>query len=140
MRGTTKNSGNFIAVLDEHLKTLPDARRVHYILDNDSTHTSAETRDWLASQEGRVRFHYTPKYASWLNQAEIALNCFSTYYLRGRNWTEPERFDELIPVWEAHYNAEYAHPFDWSFTRNRFHEWQAGLERPSETPRRNRLA
>src|SRR5476649_2173331 len=23
-----------------------------------------------------------------------------------------------------HYNREFAHPFDWSFTRNRFHEWR----------------
>ena len=68
---------------------------------------------------------HSPKYASWLNQAEIALNCFSTRYLRGRNWPPPDRFDELIHEWEAHYNTKYAHPFDWSFTRNRFHEWQA---------------
>lgn len=119
-----KKSQQFTDMLDEHLATLPKAKRVHYILDNDSTHISAHTRQWLEAKRGRVRFHYTPKYASWLNQAEIALHNFSTYYLRGRVWTTPEEFVPHVRQSVRHYNREFAHPFDWSFTRNRFREWQ----------------
>lgn len=112
------------ALLDDHLETLPDAQRVHYILDNDSTHTSKHTQDWLAGKKGRVRFHFTPKYASWLNQAEIALNCFSGHYLRGKKWERAEDFEPHIRHSTRHYNRDLAHPFDWTFTRKRFHDWQ----------------
>lgn len=118
------NSDQFTSILDEHLKTVPTARRVHYILDNHSTHTSAHTRAWVAEHRGRVRLHYTPTYASWLDQAEIALGNFTKYYLRGRVWTAKAEFAPHVCMSTAHYNRELAHPFDWSFTRNRFDEWR----------------
>ena len=71
-----KNSQNLTRTLDAHLKTLGEFRRIHYIMDNDPTHTSKHTMRWLESQEGRVKFHFTPKYSSWLNQAEIGLHRF----------------------------------------------------------------
>ena len=120
-----KNSLQLTALLDEHLQTLPAAKRVHYILDNDSTHTSACTRDWLKSKDGRVQFHHTPKYASWLNQAEIGLGNFSKYYLNGRVWKSKDDFPPHVETSTQHYNQTFAHPFDWSFTRNRFHEWRS---------------
>ncbi len=119
-----KSGPGFTALLDEHLETLPKAKKVHYILDNDPTHTSAHTRAWLASQRGRVRFHYTPKYASWLNQAEIGLNCYSTRYLRGKVWKARNEFAPHIRRSTRDYNEAFAHPFNWTFTRKRFHEWR----------------
>ena len=120
----SKKSAQLTSILDEHLKTLPHAKRIHYILDNDPTHTSGHTRDWAHTHRDRVRLHYTPKYASWLDQAEIALGNFSRYYLRGRVWTAKEEFEPHVRKSTAHYNLEFAHPFDWSFTRNRFDEWR----------------
>lgn len=120
----SKSGPRLTAILDQHLKTLPKAKRIHYLLDNDSTHTSAHTMSWLAAQNGRVRFHFTPKYASWLNQAEIALNCFSTRYLRGKLWHSPDEFAPHVRQSTTHYNQLLAHPFDWTFTRNRFRDWQ----------------
>jgi hypothetical protein len=74
-------------------------------------------------EKSRVRLHYTPKYASWLNQSEIALGNFSRYYLRNRVWSSKDEFPPHVRESTRHYNGEFAHPFDWSFTRNRFHEW-----------------
>jgi len=45
------------------------ARHLHVVLDNSSTHNSAEVRTWLAAHP-RVQFHSTPTSASWLNQIE----------------------------------------------------------------------
>ena len=109
--------------LDAHLNTLPEVRRVHYILDNDPTHVSKHTMCWLASKEGFVRFHFTPKYASWLNQAEIGLHRFSSRYLNGRYWDNRLDFAPHVRRSEQHYNREFASPIDWSFTRNRFNDW-----------------
>jgi transposase len=44
-------------------------RELHVILDNSSTHSTAEVRSWLAANP-LVHFHYTPTSASWLNQVE----------------------------------------------------------------------
>jgi hypothetical protein len=118
-----KISQNLTRVLDSHLKSLPENRCVHYIMDNDPTHASKHTRQWLEAQEGRVKFHFTPKYSSWLNQAEIGLHCFSSRYLNGRNWENRNEFAPHIRRSERHYNRQFANPVDWSFTRNRFREW-----------------
>lgn len=120
-----KSGAGFTALLDEHLATLPDARRVHYILDNDSTHTCAHTREWAAAKRGRVQLHFTPKYASWLNQAEIGLNCFSTRYLRGKVWQHRDDFAPHVRASTEHYNRYFAAPVDWTFTRHRFHDWRS---------------
>jgi transposase len=44
-------------------------RDLHVVLDNSSTHDTDAVRAWLAAHP-RVRFHYTPTSASWLNQIE----------------------------------------------------------------------
>ena len=111
-------------LLEEHLETLPRAKRIHYILDNAPTPTSAHTRNWLTSQRGRVRFQHTPKSSAWLNQAESGSNCFSAKYLRGRLWHSADEFPSHVREATRNYHRDYAHPFDWTFTRNRFHEWQ----------------
>jgi transposase len=45
------------------------AQELHVILDNSSTHGTAEVKAWLAKHP-LVQFHYTPTSASWLNQVE----------------------------------------------------------------------
>ena len=44
-------------------------RELHVILDNSSTHSTAEVKAWLVANP-QVHFHYTPTSASWLNQVE----------------------------------------------------------------------
>ena len=43
---------------------------VHLIVDNYGTHKYARVKKWLASRP-RFHLHFTPTYASWLNQVEI---------------------------------------------------------------------
>lgn len=44
-------------------------QQLHVVLDNSSTHSTPQIQRWLASHP-RVRFHFTPKGASWLNLIE----------------------------------------------------------------------
>jgi len=44
-------------------------RELHVILDNSSTHSTAEVKACLVTNP-QVHFHYTPTSASWLNQVE----------------------------------------------------------------------
>ena len=50
-------------------KEVPLELDVHLIVDNYCTHKHAKVRSWLA-QRPRFHVHYTPTYASWLNQVE----------------------------------------------------------------------
>ena len=117
-------SPQFTDALDEHLFTCRGARKVHYIMDGGPTHDSNHTQEWLESKKGRVRFHFTPTGASWLNQGELALSVFSGKYLRDRIWCSPDEFPGHIDRSVPHYNHNYMHRFDWSFTRDRFREWR----------------
>lgn len=67
----------------------PDAVCVHVVLDNLNTHTEAALYQTFSPVEARrilnkLRFHYTPKHASWLNMAEIEFSVFSQICLQQR--------------------------------------------------------
>jgi transposase len=47
----------------------PPALEVHRIADNYGIHKHAKVKAWLA-RHPRYHLHYTPSYASWLNQVE----------------------------------------------------------------------
>ncbi len=83
-------------------------RCVHRILDNGSSHIAQVTRQWVAAQEGLIRFYFTPAHASWLNQAELALSAFSRRYLRDR--VSESRPDLITHIYRSlgEYNAVYA--------------------------------
>jgi len=56
----------------------PEATTIHLVMDNYSTHTKKAVTDFYGVTEGteiwnRFTIHYTPKNASWLDQAEIAI-------------------------------------------------------------------
>jgi transposase len=115
---------HFIESMDEYLTTVPRTIRcIHCILDNGSSHIAKVTQAWLAAQDGRVMFHFTPAHASWVNQAELALSAFSRRYLRDR--VSASRTELITHIEQAleEYNRFFAHPFTWSFTRHAMHQW-----------------
>lgn len=56
----------FLDVVEANVPTDLD---VHLVVDNYGTHKSAVIRNWLAKRP-RFHVHFTPTYASWLNQVE----------------------------------------------------------------------
>jgi transposase len=59
---------DFIGFMNQVVRVYPD-QELHVILDNSSAHSTPDVQAWLA-EHPRVRFHYTPTSASWLNQVE----------------------------------------------------------------------
>src|SRR5712691_1833300 len=59
---------DFLSFMRKVVRAYPK-RELHVILDNSSAHGTPEIRRWL-EENPRVRFHYTPTSASWLNQVE----------------------------------------------------------------------
>ena len=65
-------SEDFLRFLDGVVHHYPE-QRIHVILDNVSSHKSAQVQAWLAQHPG-VLFHFVPTYSSWLNMVEIFFN------------------------------------------------------------------
>jgi DDE superfamily endonuclease len=94
------------ALVDEHF---PDAEVVRVVLDNLNTHTPAALYEAFEPAEARrlvekLEFIYTPKHASWLNQAEIELSVFRSQCL-DRRIGDPVTLTEESAAWEAERNA-----------------------------------
>jgi transposase len=64
----THTATDFISFMNKVVRAYP-TQELHVVLDNSSTHGTAEVKAWLA-QHPRIQFHYTPTSASWLNQVE----------------------------------------------------------------------
>jgi len=63
----------YLDFLREIDKNVPTSLDVHMIVDNYATHKHARVKRWLAERP-RFQVHFTPTYASWLNQVEIWFN------------------------------------------------------------------
>lgn len=86
-------------------------REIHVVLDNLNTHKPKRDR-WLARHKN-VRFHFTPNYASWLNQVEIWFSILAGAALTGASFTSPQQLREAIDAFVIAYNAK-AKPFQWT--------------------------
>ena len=86
-------------------------REIHVILDNLNTHKPK--RDlWLARHK-KVRFHFTPTHASWLNQVECWFSILASKSLQGASFTSvPQLRRHIDAVVDAHNQS--ARPFAWT--------------------------
>jgi transposase len=67
----------------------PHARVIHVILDNLNTHDEQSLIETFGEEKAqallkRLRWHYTPKHASWLNMAEIEISALKRQCLDRR--------------------------------------------------------
>src|SRR5687768_7556176 len=60
----------FVEFLADVLATQPRRREIHVIVDNLSAHKTKRVQAFL-QEHPRVHLHFTPTYASWLNQVEL---------------------------------------------------------------------
>lgn len=121
-----RNDGeHFRPAVRRLLEALGWAKRIHLIMDNGPSHASADTKAFFRDLSPWVRVLYTPPHASWLNQGELLLRAFSDRYLLRGDWASRQALvDHLKTSWPE-YNARFAHPFTWSWTRRDFHDWLA---------------
>lgn len=115
----------FTDCLDRLTHKHREAKKIHFIADNDSTHSRGAVADFIKSQKGKVAIHYTPVHASWLNQAEILLSIISRKYLRRGSWSMLKELKHTLRQSVSERNRFDKHPFDWSFTRHAMRDWYA---------------
>jgi transposase len=63
-------SAEFVAFLTDLVAHQPKGQEIHVILDNLSVHKTRQVEAFLA-EHPHVHLHFTPTYASWLNQVEL---------------------------------------------------------------------
>jgi transposase len=68
--GGKKNSGLFIQLIQELLRTHKKAKTIHLILDNYRIHKSRQVAAFLAPLKGRIRLHFLPPYCPDANRIE----------------------------------------------------------------------
>jgi len=97
----------------------PEAEEIRVVLDNLSTHSATALYEAFAPAEARriarrLRFHYTPKHASWLNMAEIEFSVLERQCL-GRRLPSREHVAREVGAWETERNRTRA-TVTWRFT------------------------
>lgn len=89
-------------------------RELHVILDNSSTHGTPEVRAWLAAHTD-VRFHFTPKGASWLNMIEAWFGILTRKSVRRGSFPSVRKLVAHIQAYIELWN-DHPTPFVWTKT------------------------
>jgi transposase len=110
----SNNHEAFLGFLKRLYRENP-GRHLHVIVDNLSVHKHRNVREWMEKRR-RLTLHFTPTYASWLNQIEIWFNIFSRDVLKGGVWKSKKELVDQILMYIKKYNAERARPFQWTYT------------------------
>ena len=142
--GPTRTEPDFVNHIARVVATDPQAPWV-FVLDNLNIHWSASLVEWVAEQCGvdadlgikgrrgilksqvsrreflswpdhRIRFVYTPKHSSWLNQIEIAFGIINRKMMRRGNFLSVADLEAQLRMFIDYYNRTMAHPFDWTYT------------------------
>jgi hypothetical protein len=144
--GLTRTEAAFVAHVNDTIATDPTGRWI-FIVDQLNTHQSAGLVRWvatachltddlgvkgesgilatmatrkafLADASHRIRFVYTPKHTSWLNQVEIWFSILVRRVLKRGNFTSTENLRQQLVDFIAYFNKHLAHPFKWTYTGN----------------------
>jgi len=134
----------FLEIFRHHVASCPASEKLHYVMDNLSTHRSYsfcrcmaelsgvecpsekklsnlnERVKWLKSTDKRIVIHFTPYHGSWLNLVEFWFGIMNKKVLNESYGTAEELkegFDAFLEEW----NTLLAHPFRWSYNGKGLH-------------------
>ena len=93
---------------------MPAGLDVHLVVDNYCTHKHAKVRAWLAARP-RFHVHFTPTYASWLNQVERWFGIITRREIRRGSFRSTAELVRRIEAFVASYNVR-SRPFVWTAT------------------------
>ncbi len=71
---------------------------------------------FLTDPTHRIRFVYTPKHCSWLNQVEIWLSILTRKLLRRASFTSTDDLRDRILAFISYFNRTMAKPFAWTYS------------------------
>jgi transposase len=104
----------FIGFLNHLDRQVPVELAMHLIADNYATHKHPKVKAWLA-RHSRFHIHYTPTYASWLNQVERWFGLITRQAIRRGSFRSVRDLTRKIDSYVTNYNAS-SRPFIWTAT------------------------
>jgi putative transposase len=104
----------FLSFLRHIEANVPGELDIHVVVDNYATHKHPKVRAWLA-QRPRWHLHFTPTYASWLNQVERFFALATQRAIRRGSFVSVADLIRKIDRFVTDYNAT-AQPFIWTAT------------------------
>lgn len=142
--GPSRTEADFVTHIQKTVATAPQDHWI-FIVDQLNTHQSATLVEWVSHQCGvetalgqkgksgvlesmetrkaflsdnthRLRFVYTPKHASWLNQVEIWFSILVRRLLKRASFTSVEDLCQRIRQFIDYFNQTMAKPFKWTYT------------------------
>ena len=118
----TKNrkAVEFAKVIRRIERVYSKAKKIHIVLDNLNTHVKKSLSGYYGEEEGqriwdRFEWHYTPKHASWLNQAEIEISLYQRGCIGKDRIGSIEELRERTKAWNKEMNRKKV-KIDWRFT------------------------
>lgn len=105
---------DYLAFLRHIDENVPADLDVHLVVDNYATHKHAKVRAWLARRP-RYHVHYTPTYASWLNQVERWFGIITQQAIRRGTFSSVAQLRKRIEAFVENYNTN-CRPFAWTAT------------------------
>lgn len=117
-RRTANDFAKFMASIE---RKYPDAERIIVVMDNLNTHSEKSLIKFYGEEKGsalwaRFEVHYTPKHASWLNQAEIAIGMYSRQCLGDSRTPDIDMLRKKTKAWNRIANRKNIR-INWQFNR-----------------------
>ena len=142
--GPTRTEDDFVRHIKQTIAVDPHARHV-FVLDNLNIHCSASLvelvaqlgdiqedlgkkgkrgvlksmrsrQEFLADLSHRIRFVYTPKHSSWLNQIEIVFGVIMRKVVRRGSFPSVDDLRTKVLAFIDYFNQVFARPFKWTYT------------------------
>jgi transposase len=142
--GPSRTEADFAAHIDRTIETDPDAGWI-FVADQLDTHVSATLVELMARRCGieedlgikgksgilkskktrkkflqdalhRIRFVYTPRHCSWLNQVEIWFSILARRLLKRSSFISLEDLHRRTLAFIEYFNAVLGKPFRWTYT------------------------
>lgn len=141
--GQTRTEADFLAHIQQTVATDPTGEWI-FITDQLNTHSSESLVKWVTQEcdielelgikgesgilqsmttraaflqdpTHRIRFVYTPKHTSWLNQIELWFSILVRRLLKRGNFTSLADLKQQILSFIAYFNQTMAKPFKWTY-------------------------
>jgi len=106
----------FTTFLDRLNDQVPQGQIIHAVVDNLNTHRGPAVQAWQVAHPGRLRLHFLPFYASWLNQIEMWFRTLVRRLLQHGDFTSVVHLETQLYSFIATYNRLHAHPYRWTYT------------------------
>jgi hypothetical protein len=101
----------------------------------------ASRREFLEDRDHRIRFVFTPKHSSWLNQIEIVFGIVHRRAIARASFSSLAALKERLLDFIGYFNRTFARPFRWTYTgrpvnsqtRPRPRTWRENWVSPRQT-------